>query len=134
MRHLARLGGHARSGARFRAFRATSPTSSMPARAQPRSKRAPRFSNNCDGTTRIDGTLTDLDARVVLASLELIGDLNDLSIKLPNGRVVPLPPRGPTHASNGAWGSTASCPGDDVPLTSGAPTNSQGNLLSEDAA
>ncbi|MCU1400954.1 MAG: hypothetical protein JWN62_4063 [Acidimicrobiales bacterium] len=48
--------------------------------------------------------------------VKLIGDANDLSIRLPDGRVVPLPPRGPTHASKGA-----------------AATN-QGNLFEEDAA
>jgi hypothetical protein len=66
--------------------------------------------------------------------VELIGDANDLSIKLPDGRVVPLPPRGPTHASNGAWERATSCPGDGAPSASGTPTNSQGNLFSEDAA
>src|SRR3954447_17760644 len=31
--------------------------------------------------------------------IELIGDGNNLSIKFPDGRIVPLPARGPTHAS-----------------------------------
>ena len=27
----------------------------------------------------------------------LIGDANDLSMRLPDGTIIPLPPRGPTH-------------------------------------
>jgi len=38
--------------------------------------------------------------------VQLHGDANHLSIQLPDGTIVPLPPRGPTHTHNGTKTST----------------------------
>ena len=69
--------------------------------------------------------------------VELIGDGNNLSIKFPDGRVVPLPARGPTHASkhrNTTNGNrpTNTDPGDNS--SNGAGDNGQGNLFGDTAA
>jgi hypothetical protein len=58
--------------------------------------------------------------------VELIGDGNNLAIKLPDGRIVPLPPRGPTHASKKTPHASTSTP------TSS--DESQGNLFGDNAA
>ena len=57
--------------------------------------------------------------------VELIGDGNNLSIKFPDGRVVPLPARGPTHASKRSRHDTSSTTG---------PDDSQATLFDDDAA
>jgi len=53
----------------------------------------------------------------------LIGDANNLSIQLPDGRIVPLPPRGPTHHKKNR--NTGSNPGDP---------DQQGTLFGDTAA
>ena len=65
--------------------------------------------------------------------VELIGDGNNLSIKFPDGRVVPLPARGPTHASkhrttNGGAGAPTTDNGDDDQH------QGQGNLFGDTAS
>ena len=57
----------------------------------------------------------------------LIGDANNLSIQLPDGRIVPLPPRGPTHQHK------ASNPSSTTSTNSGDTTD-QGTLFGNTAA
>ena len=54
--------------------------------------------------------------------VHLIGDANNLSIQLPGGRIVPLPPRGPTHQQKAS----------DASGTTG--TSDQGTLFGDTAA
>ena len=58
---------------------------------------------------------------------ELIGDGNNLAIKLPDGRIVPLPARGPTHASGQRSRNTST-------LHNNTGDNEQGNLFGHTAA
>ncbi len=76
--------------------------------------------------------------------VELIGDGNNLAIRYPDGRIVPLPPRGPTHASKNPQRkpSTNSGPSHAPTDTAGAhgadeatdavPANGQANLFDAD--
>ena len=57
--------------------------------------------------------------------VELIGDGNNLAIKLPDGRIVPLPARGPTHTSKRTPDGTTSAESSD---------EGQGNLFDDNAA